>query len=158
MKATQFNSLWVPGQILTAAKTLVQGDAGKTIFLNLAAGFEVVLPKPKVGLSFQFVVKTAPSGGTYILSSNSDANVLIGQVYTTDVNSGTDPDFEISGADNINFVDGVAVAGDRVLVISDGTTWYCYGFCSAYNAVTFTNHSSLSVSASPSVSPSVSPS
>ena len=154
MKATQFNNLWIPGQVLTATKTLVQGDAGKTIFLNLVGAFEVVLPIPKIGMSFQFVVKTAPSGGSYVISSNSDANIIKGQVYTTDVNSGTDPDFEISGADNINFADGVAVEGDRIYVISDGTSWFAYGFCSVYNAITFTNHSSTSASISPSISPS----
>jgi hypothetical protein len=158
MKATQFKNLWVTGQVLPSAKSLTHGDAGKTFYLNSTAEFETVLPAPKLGMKFEFVVKAAPSGASYVISSKGDTNIILGQIYTSDVNSATDCDFEITGADNINFADGAAVVGDKVQVVSDGTYWYAYGFCSVYNGITFTNHSSVSPSTSPSKSPSISPS
>lgn len=157
-KPTQFKSKLVEPRTLVQATTLTYGDSGKTIFLNLAGAFTVTLPKVKKGLEFDFVVKTAPSGANYIINTSDGQPLMYGQVYTTDVNSGTDPDFNIVAASRFNFVDGVAVVGDSMRMISDGTYWYLKGFCSVYNAETITLSQSVSPSVSVSISPSASPS
>jgi hypothetical protein len=125
----------------TAATTLTAADNGKTIFLNSATEFATTLPAPAAGLAFTFIVSAAPSGASYTVVSASSANIIKGQVYTVDVNSATDPDFETSGGDTISLVDGKAVAGDRVDVVCDGTNWFAYGFCSVFDAITITTAS-----------------
>lgn len=157
-KPTQFKSKLVTPRTLAAATTLTYGDSGKTLFLNLAGGFTVTLPKVKAGLEFDFVVKTAPSGANYIINTSDGQPTMYGQVYTTDINSATDPDFNIVAASRFNFVDAVAVVGDSMRMISDGTYWYIRAFCSVYNAETITLSQSVSPSVSVSISPSASPS
>jgi len=156
--ATKLKNLMVKSRTLTAVTTLTEADSGKTIFLNSATEFAVTLPKVKAGLNFQFVVKAAPSGANYTIASDSTDNKIIGQVYTVDVNSGTDPGFTILPYGTINFISNTSVVGDSVYMISDGTYWYARCFCSVYNAITFTVESSFSPSKSPSISPSLSPS
>lgn len=156
-RATQFKNFMVKPRTLTAVTTLSEVDSGKTIFLNLATGFAVTLPKVKTGLNFKFVVKTAPVGGSYTVNAQAQ-NQMFGQIYTSDVNSEVDADFNIYAAQTFTFTDSIAVAGDSVEMISDGTYWYVKGFCSVYNALTITISESRSPSVSPSVSLSRSPS
>lgn len=146
----------VKPRVLTAVTTLTEADSGKTIFLNSATEFAVTLPKVKSGLNFNFVVKAAPSGASYTIVTNGSSPVIYGQIYTTDINSGTDADFNIYAASTLTFADGTAVVGDSIKLISDGTYWYAKGFCSVYNAITITLSRSVSTSTSPSASASVS--
>ena len=158
MSGTKVRSLMVKPRILTAATTLGQIDSGKTLFLNSATEFAVTLPKPKAGLSFNFIVKAAPSGASYTVVTHDGSSLMFGQVYTTDVNAETDADYNIIAASTITFSDGVAVVGDRAELISDGTYWYVKAFVSVYNALTLTISTSVSPSVSTSVSLSRSPS
>ena len=156
-RATQFKNFMVAPRTLTAVTTLSEADSGKTIFLNSATEFAVTLPNVKAGLNFNFVVKAAPSGASYTVVAQNEGE-MFGQIYTSDINSGTDADFNIIAAKTITFADGVAAIGDSVKLISDGTYWYVKGFCSAYNGITITISPSASPSASSSASPSTSPS
>ena len=58
---------------LTAASTLGQGDSGKVFFLDLAGAFTTTLPacSGNAGWTVTVVVKTAPSGANYVVSSAS---------------------------------------------------------------------------------------
>lgn len=124
-----------------AASTLTTADSGKTIFLKLAAGFATILPPPEAGLSFEFIVGTAPSAGSYTIFSSGSANIIRGQVYSSDLNAASDGDFETSGGDTITLVNAKAVAGDRVELRCDGANWFAYGFCSVFDAITITTAS-----------------
>lgn len=157
-RATQLKNLLVKPRTLTAVTTLSEVDSGKTIFLNSTTEFAVTLPKVKSGLNFDFVVKAAPSGASYTIVTNEGTPLMYGQIYTSDVNAEADADFNIVAASTLTFADGVAVVGDSLKLISDGTYWYVKGFCSAYNALTITLSKSVSPSVSVSVSPSRSPS
>lgn len=128
-------------ETVTAANTITAEETGTTFFLSSASEFASTLPAPAAGLRYSFIVAAAPSGASYTITTNGSSNIILGQVYTLDVNSATDPDFETSGGDTISFVDGKAVKGDRVDVISDGTNWYAYGFCSVFDAITITTAS-----------------
>lgn len=128
-------------EVVTATNTITAAESGSVYFLDSATEFDSVLPAPAAGLKFSFVVRTAPSGANYTISTNASSNIIKGQIYTVDVNSATDPGFTTTGVDTINFVDAKAVAGDRVDVICDGTNWFAYGFCSVFDAITFTTAS-----------------
>jgi uncharacterized protein DUF2190 len=125
-------------ETVAATNAITAAESGKTFFLNHATEFDSTIPAPFAGGKYTFVVTGAPSGASYTITS-AGANQIRGQVYTLDVNSATDPDFETDGANTITFVNAKAVAGDRVDLISDGTTWYAYGFCSVFDAITFTD-------------------
>ncbi|MCA9340766.1 MAG: hypothetical protein KDA17_07665 [Candidatus Saccharibacteria bacterium] len=128
----------VRSQELTEAITLTAADSGKTLYLNSTTEFATTLPAPAEGLEFEFIVKAAPSSASYTIVSNGSSNIIKGQIYTVDVSSATDPDFEATGGDTITLVDSKAIAGDRVVLRSDGTNWFAYGFCSVFDAITIT--------------------
>lgn len=157
-RSTHFRNLMVTPRTLTAATTLTDKDAGKTIFLNSTTEFAVTLPKPQNGVSFNFVVKSAPSGASYTIVTNDGSPLMYGQIFTTDINAEADSDSNIVAASTITFTDSISVVGDRIEMISDGTYWYVRGFCRTYNALTITLSESRSPSVSPSVSTSRSPS
>jgi hypothetical protein len=83
---------------------------------------------------YTFIVGAAPSGASYTIVTTSSANIIKGQAYPA---SGAAGDTGTAD-DTINFVDGQAVAGDQVIVISDGTSWFAKAFCAAATGVTFT--------------------
>jgi hypothetical protein len=128
-------------ETVTAANTITAEESGKTFFLSSATEFASTLPAAAAGLRYTFIVAAAPSGASYTITTDSSANIIKGQVYTLDVNSVTDPDFEATGGDTISFVDAKAIAGDKVEVICDGTNWFAYGFCSVFDAITITTAS-----------------
>ena len=105
---------------LTDASTLTAAQSGTTFFLNSATEFATTLPAPVAGLTYTFIVKTAPSGASYTIVTASSANIIKGQA----VNAAGVAGDTGTADDTISFVDGQAVAGDMVTVISDGTNWY----------------------------------
>jgi hypothetical protein len=125
-------------EVVAATNVIAASESGSVFFLNAATEFVSTLPAPAAGLCFEFIVTAAPSGADYTIVSTSGANIIKGQIYTVDVNSGTDPDFETSGGDTVSFVSAKAVAGDRVVVRCDGTNYFVYGFCSVFDAITIT--------------------
>ena len=139
--ATGVGVINYPPEVVTSTNVISAEESGKTFFLNSATEFVSTLPAPAIGLRFTFVVTAAPSGASYTIATSGSANIIKGQVYTVDVNSATDPDFETSGGDTISFVDAKAVAGDRVELYCDGTNWFAYGFCSVFDAITITTAS-----------------
>lgn len=128
-------------ETLTAATTLTADDNGGTYFLSATTEFATTLPAPRAGLSFTFIVSAAPSGASYTVVTSGSSNIIKGQVLSSDLNAANDADLETSGGDTISFVDGVAVAGDRVDLVCDGSNWFAYGSCTAYNGITITTAS-----------------
>lgn len=128
-------------EVVAATNVIAASETGSVFFLASATEFVSTLPAAAAGLKFTFIVSAAPSGASYTIVTNSSANIIKGQVYTVDVNSATDPDFETSGGDTITLVDAKAVAGDRVDVVCDGTNWFAYCFCSVFDAITITTAS-----------------
>lgn len=126
-------------EVLAAARKLSADDDGKVFYLNLAGGFNVDLPAPEAGMSFKFIVKTAPTTSYTITArdaAGSAANIVKGHVLTTDVNSATDPDFDTTAVDIITLVANKAVAGDVVELECDGSIWYYSAKCSVFDAIT----------------------
>lgn len=165
-RTTAVKNFMVKPSVLTEARILTDSDSGKTYFLNAATGFTVTLPKPRGGVNFEFIVKTAPTSANYVIYNESA--ILVGQVYSSDVNArNIRPDFTTTASPTkeVNIRANIATIGDSVKVYSDGTYWYVSGFCSKVDAIQFLEQSkspsvspSVSVSRSPSVSVSISPS
>lgn len=126
---------------LTAVTALTAADSGKVLFLNSATEFAVTLPTAAAGLVFEFYVKAAPSGASYTIVSASSANIIVGQIFSSDLNAASDGDFETSGGDTITLVDGKSVVGDRVRLVCDGTNWYATIYVSVFDAATITTAS-----------------
>ena len=121
----------------TAASTLTAAQSGTTFFLNSATEFVTTLPAPAAGLNYTFIVGAAPSGASYTVVTASSANIIKGQA----VNAAGVAGDTGTADDTISFVDGLAVAGDQVTVISDGTSWFAKAFCAVAAGVTFTQAS-----------------
>ena len=125
-------------EIVTATNVITAAESGKTFFLNAATEFVSTLPAVAAGLKYSFIVTGAPSGASYTIVTNASANIIKGLVLPADGAAG---DTETAGADTISFVDGQAVAGDRVDVICDGTNWFAYGKCKVAAGITITTAS-----------------
>lgn len=122
-------------EIVITTNVITADEHGKTFYLDLAGGFVSTLPAVALGLTFTFIVKTAPTG-SYTIVCPAAAALFKGQVLTNDVNSGTDSDFGTAGEATITLVLNKAVAGDRVVVNCDGTNWHVQAACSVFDAIT----------------------
>lgn len=158
-RTSQLKSFFVKPVVLTASRILTDSDSGKTYFLSSASGLTVTLPSPRGGVNFNFVVKTANTGGNYVIASS--ANTIIGKTITSDVNSQFDTSWQSGGVKYVRLLTNYARVGDTVEIISDGTYWYTVAYAAIAHAVSITSGSyspSISPSISPSVSVSISPS
>ena len=126
---------------LTATASITPADSGKVFFLNSTTEFTTTLPTiadAGAGFNVKFMIKAAPSGADYVITENtsSDTNVII----TNGINeleTDTDDDGPGNGGHTtITFVDGVAVAGDWIDVLCDGTNWYVHGQVAADGGIT----------------------
>ena len=126
-------------EVVIAARKLTTDDHNRVFYLSNAAGFQVDLPGPDLGLEFTFIVKTAPATGSYTIKSNNQVGTATalfkGHVLTTDVNSATDSDFDTTAVGTITLTQSKAVAGDVVKVYSDGTNWFYRAECSVFDAI-----------------------
>ena len=126
-------------EITTATDTLTASECGKTIFLNSATEYTTTLPAistVSAGCEFRVIVKAAPASASYVvITGNSDEDVLIGGINELDVDTGDDGPYDANG-DTITFVDGTAVVGDFVYMISDGSFFYVSGQANADGGVT----------------------
>ncbi len=125
--------------VLTATRTITAEESGSTFYLSSATEFVTTLPAPSLGLEYKFVVSAAPSGASYTIVSASSGNIIKGMVLTAQDAGGSGD----SGTadDTITFVDGQAVAGDWVQVMTDGTSWFATAHCKVLAGVTFTQAS-----------------
>ena len=123
--------------ILTATKAITAAESGSTFFLNSATEFVSTLPAPALGLNYEFIVKAAPSGASYTVVTTSSANIIIGNQNSVAGDAGDTG----TADDTISFVDGQSVAGDKVKVISDGTSWFAYAISKVAAGITFTQAS-----------------
>lgn len=122
--------------IATVAATQTAAANGGTTFLDASTEFATTLPAPVLGFRHTFIVKTAPSGADYTITSGSSVNIIKGAVFSSDLDASGDADFEVTGVDVISFVSAKAVAGDRVEIFCDGTNYFAHCFCTVFDAIT----------------------
>lgn len=122
---------------LTATYTVPQSENGSVYFLNSTTEFVTTLPAPFLGAKYTFIVKAAPSGASYTVVTSSSANIIKGLQNSVAGDAGDSG----TADDTITFVDGQAVAGDKVEVYSDGTSWFAYAISKVAAGITFTQAS-----------------
>ena len=132
--ATVANAQGGAAASLTATKTVLPEESGTTFFLNLAGGFTTTLPAPALGLKYKFIVATAPTTA-YVITTNGGADIMIGGINELEVDTGDDGPYD-NNADTLNLVASVAVVGDWVEFVSDGTSWFFTGQTNADGGVT----------------------
>ncbi len=124
-------------EVVTATNVIAAGETGSVFFLNSATEFVSTLPAPAAGLHFTFIVTAAPSGASYTVVTNASANIIKGNQNSVAGDAG---DFG-TGDDTISFVDGQSVAGDKVELFCDGTSWFAYAISKVAAGITFTTAS-----------------
>lgn len=126
-------------ELVLTTNSIAAAESGSTYFLDAAAEFVSTLPAPALGLRFTFIVKTAPASASYtiVTAGGAVANIIKGCAVNAEGVAGDTG----TADDTITFVDGQAVAGDRVDVYSDGTSWFAYAICKVAAGVTFTQAS-----------------
>jgi hypothetical protein len=124
-------------ETVAATNVIAASETGSVFFLSSATEFVSTLPAPAAGLKFSFIVAAAPSGASYTIVTNGSSNIILGHCLSSQDAGGT-ADSETSGGDTISFVDSKAVVGDRVDVISDGTSWFARCTSKVFDAITIT--------------------
>jgi len=126
---------------LTATKQLSPSDSGKVLFLNATTEFTTTLPSVAdagAGWNCKFIVKGAPDGADYVVTEKTadDTNVIITNgINELEVDTTNDGPSN-TGHTTITFADGVAIAGDYVELICDGTNYYATGQTKADGGIT----------------------
>lgn len=128
-------------ETVTATNAIAASECGKIFFLNSATEFASTLPTAgdcPSGCWFKFVVVGAPSGASYtVVTGNTLENTMYGGFVERETDTGDDGPYQAAG-DTITIVDGVAVQGDFIDIVSDGTSWYVSGVANADGGLTIT--------------------
>jgi len=125
-----------PSEVVTTTNVIAASESGSTFYLDLAGGFVSTLPAPALGLRYTFIVKTAPTTAYTIVTTGS-ANIIKGNQNSVAGDAGDSG----TADDTITFVAGQSVAGDKVEVYSDGTSWFAYAISRVAAGITFTTAS-----------------
>lgn len=121
-------------EVLTAARSLIAEESGKTFILEAAAGFNVTLPTPSKGLSYKFVVGTKIVSNAYVVISRTTnlfatiAGPSLSAGVTTIITSSATAQFRATIGTN-------AVKADNFTIVTDGTSWFMSGVTAAYTGV-----------------------
>lgn len=119
-------------ETVTADKTLVAADSGKTFWLDNATGETITLPALRDGLNFKFVIADNFATDNWIIDSAEGDNIegmieVAGAVVVA------------SGEDQINFVATAESKGDFVQLECNGTNWFVSGQGALSGAITATD-------------------
>jgi len=138
--ATQVNAATLAAsahRTVTTTATITAADHNCVIFLNSATGFVTTLAAPIAGFQCEVISKLANTSGNHTLVTTSSANVIIGNQNSVAGDAGDSG----TADDTISFVANQSVAGDRVLLRSDGTSWFAYAISRVAAGITFTQAS-----------------
>lgn len=112
---------------ITAAKTLVAADNGKTFGLNAAAGVAITLPAladMPAGWVCRFRVETVFATSDWVVTA--PAAIMIGGVNELEVDTADDGP-STTGGTTITFELGFETVGDYIDLQSNGTNIYLIG-------------------------------
>lgn len=122
---------------VTGTATITAADHGATIFLDNATGFATTLPAPIAGFQCEVINKTANTSGNHTVVSNASANIIKGNQNSVAGDAGDSG----TADDTVSFVANQSVAGDRLELRSDGTSWFAYATSRVAAGMTFTQAS-----------------
>lgn len=119
-------------EVVTATNVIAASESGKTFYLNAAAGFLSTLPAPAAGLTFRFIVQTAPTSNGYTIATTSSSNIIKGMMLERAGTAGV----AASAGDLITLVANQSIAGDWLELYSDGTSYFVHGMVDVAAGVT----------------------
>ncbi len=122
---------------VTTTATITAADHNCQILLNSATGFVTTLPAPIAGFKCEVISKLANTSGNHTIVTASSANVIIGLQNSVAGDAGDTG----TADDTISFVANQSLAGDRVELRSDGTSWFAYATSKVAAGITFTQAS-----------------
>jgi hypothetical protein len=122
---------------VTTTATIDAADHNGVIFLNSATGFVTTLPAPIAGFKCEVISKLANTSGNHTIVSASSANIIKGMQNSVAGDAGDTG----TADDTISFVANSSVAGDRVTLRCDGTSWFAYAQSTLAASITFTQAS-----------------
>ncbi len=111
-------------EVVAATNVITAAESGATFFLNDTTEFASTLPALAAGLRYTFIVAAAPSGANYTIVTDGGDNVLNIVAQTGEAASVA---LVATGQDLLTLVSALAVVGDWIYCISDGTSWQCKG-------------------------------
>lgn len=123
--------------IITGTKEVSAAESGTTFFINNATGFVSTLPAPFIGAKYTFINMTANTSGNHTVVTTSSANIIKGNQNSVAGDAGDTG----TGDDTISFVANQSLAGDKVELFSDGTSWFAYAISRVAAGMTFTTAS-----------------
>jgi len=138
--ATQVNAATLAAsatRTVTATATITAADHLSTIYINNATGFVTTLPAPIAGFRCEVINMTANTSGNHTIVTATSANVIKGNQNSVAGDAGDSS----TADDTISFVANQSVAGDRVELRSDGTSWFAYATSRVAAGITFTQAS-----------------
>lgn len=121
-----------PVEVVTAANVITASESGKIFILNAADGFASTLPAPAAGLRYTFIIGVTPPSSAAHTIVATDA-IIQGQVASVPVD---DAGVRFDNETTLTLVHTVALEGDRVDLVSDGTNWYASGLVNVVEALT----------------------
>lgn len=137
-KPTQITSLLIPTETITAAKTLVPADSGKTFIVGPAA-LTITLPGVVAagnGWMCRIIIGDAAATGNTIITENTtaDTNVIAGSTATAADGAAAEAN---EGFTTITFDKTARQKGDQVDIVGDGTNFYVTGITASATACAF---------------------
>jgi hypothetical protein len=122
---------------VTTTATITAADHNGVLFLNSATGFVTTLPAPIAGFQCEVISKLANTSGNHTVVTAASGNVIVGNQNSVAGDAGDTG----TADDTISFVANQSLAGDRVLLRSDGTSWFAYAISRVAAGITFTQAS-----------------
>jgi len=111
-------------EVLTANRTILPSENGRTFYLNNTTGFQSILPPPFLGARFTFINQTANTTANHTVVTYGSANIIKGNQFPADGAAGDTG----TADDTCIFAPNQSVAGDRLELYSDGTSWFAYAY------------------------------
>lgn len=122
---------------VTTTATISAADHNGQVLLNSATGFVTTLPAPIAGFQCEVISKLANTSGNHTIVTATSSNIIKGMQFSAAGDAGDTG----TADDTISFVANSSVAGDRVVLRSDGTSWFAYAHSTLAASITFTQAS-----------------
>ena len=125
-------------ETVTADKTLVADDSGKTFLIN-QNGIDVTLPTPTAGMNFKFVMAQDYATAVCTVTAAGSGYFMAGNVTSLLGVTGTSTMHANGSSNEVATFAAASLAGDWLSCVSNGTLWFVQGACSGAAAIAFSD-------------------
>jgi hypothetical protein len=125
-------------ETVTADKTLVADDSGKTFLIN-QNGIDVTLPTPTAGMNFKFIMAQDYATAVCTVTAAGSGYFMAGNVTPVVDGTGTGTQHANGSSHEVATFAAASLAGDWLSCVSNGTLWFVQGACSGAAAIAFSD-------------------